>query len=63
MRRVCFQLQVKPDPDRLSTRNGTAAVWPRHARARWPTPVAAATTRIFLRADGLLIGYLRDPVD
>ncbi len=56
--RVCFQLQVKPDrieEYRLRHR----AVWPEmlHALARsgWHN------YSLFLRADGLLIGYVETP--
>lgn len=52
--RVCFQLQVKPD--RLTEyRERHAAVWPEMLRA-----IAASGRRnysLFLRDDGLLIGY------
>lgn len=52
--RVCFQLQVKPD--RLAEyRRRHAAVWPDMLRA-----LAATGWRnysLFLRSDGLLIGY------
>ncbi|MET0956454.1 MAG: L-rhamnose mutarotase [Cryobacterium sp.] len=53
--RVCFQLQVKPECIPEYTRRH-AAVWPDMLRA-------LATTgwhnySLFLRADGLLIGYL-----
>jgi len=54
MQRVCFQLQVKPD--RLDEyRERHAAVWPSMLEA-----IAASGRRnysLFLRADGLLIGY------
>ena len=54
MTRVCFQLQV--DPTRLDEyRERHAAVWPRCS-----TAIAASGRRnysLFLRADGLLIGY------
>ena len=54
MRRVCFQLQVKPE--RLSEyRTRHAAVWPSMLEA-----IAASGRRnysLFLRDDGLLIGY------
>ena len=54
MQRVCFQLQVKPDriPDYID----------RH-RAVWPDVLAAISEAgrrnysLFLREDGLLIGY------
>ncbi|WP_394554094.1 L-rhamnose mutarotase [Agromyces sp. MMS24-JH15] len=52
--RVCFQLQV--DPTRLDEyRDRHAAVWPEMLRA-----IEASGRRnysLFLRADGLLIGY------
>ena len=52
--RVCFQLQV--DPERLAEyRERHAAVWPDMLRA-----IEASGRRnysLFLRADGLLIGY------
>ena len=54
MTRVCFQLQVKPD--RLDEyRERHAAVWPDMLRA-----IAASgrhSYSLFLREDGLLIGY------
>lgn len=54
MERVCFQLQVKPD--RLAEyRERHAAVWPSMLEA-----IAASGRRnysLFLREDGLLIGY------
>ena len=54
MERVCFQLQVKPD--RLAEyRERHAAVWPSMLEA-----IAASGRRnysLFLRPDGLLIGY------
>jgi L-rhamnose mutarotase len=54
MDRVCFQLQVRPD--RLDEyRERHAAVWPEMLRA-----LSAAGWRnysIFVRDDGLLIGY------
>jgi L-rhamnose mutarotase len=54
MERVCFQLQVKPDRlDEYVERH--RAVWPRMLRA-----IEAAGRRnysLFLREDGLLIGY------
>ena len=55
--RVCFQLQVKPD--RLDEyRERHAAVWPDMLRAiRRP---AGHNYSLFLRDDGLLIGYVRD---
>ncbi|MBK0868834.1 MULTISPECIES: L-rhamnose mutarotase [unclassified Saccharopolyspora] len=54
MPRVCFQLRV--DPDRLDEyRRRHAAVWPEMLRA-----IEASGRRnysLFLRPDGLLIGY------
>ena len=56
--RVCFQLQVKPD--RL------AEYKERHARV-WPDMLAALTQHgwhnysLFVRDDGLLIGYFETP--
>jgi L-rhamnose mutarotase len=54
MQRVCFQLQV--DPERLDEyRTRHAAVWPQMLRA-----IEASGRRnysLFLRADGLVIGY------
>ena len=54
MERVCFQLQIKPD--RLAEyRERHAAVWPSMLEA-----IAASGRRnysLFLRPDGLLIGY------
>lgn len=54
MNRVCFQLQVRPE--RLSEyRERHAAVWPSMLEA-----IAASGRRnysLFLREDGLLIGY------
>ena len=54
MERICFQLQVKPE--RLSEyRTRHAAVWPSMLEA-----IAASGRRnysLFLRDDGLLIGY------
>lgn len=58
MQRVCFQLQVRTD--RLE------AYRERHA-AVWPEMLAALKTTgwhnysLFLRADGLLIGYFETP--
>ena len=54
MQRVCFQLQVDPDPARR-VRERHAAVWPACSAA-----IAASGRRnysLFLRPDGLLIGY------
>lgn len=58
MRRVCFQLQVKPD--RL------AEYRERHTQV-WPAMLAALAETgwhnysLFVRADGLLIGYFETP--
>ena len=58
MRRVCFQLQVKPD--RIEEYVG------RH-QAVWPDMLAALAATgwhnysLFLRPDGLLIGYFETP--
>jgi L-rhamnose mutarotase len=58
MERVCFQLQVKPDRiDEYTARH--AAVWPDMLGA-----LAATGWRnysLFLRPDGLLIGYFETP--
>jgi L-rhamnose mutarotase len=55
VRRICFTLQVRPD--RLEEyRERHAAVWPEMLQA-----LAATGWRdysLFLRADGLLVGYL-----
>lgn len=58
MQRVCFQLQVNPDRiDDYRTRH--AAVWPEMlealARTGWHN------YSLFLRRDGLLIGYFETP--
>lgn len=54
-RRVCFQLQVKPD--RIADyRAAHAAVWPEMLRALSAT--GWTNYSLFLREDGLLIGYL-----
>ncbi len=58
MQRVCFQLQVKPERlDEYVARH--AAVWPEMlaalARTGW------TNYSLFLRDDGLLIGYLETP--
>jgi L-rhamnose mutarotase len=58
MQRVCFQLQVKPDRlDEYKTRH--AAVWPEMLRALAAT--GWHNYSLFLREDGLLIGYLETP--
>jgi L-rhamnose mutarotase len=54
MRRVCFQLQVKPDRIEEYTRRH-AAVWPDMLRALHET--GWNNYSLFLRQDGLLIGY------
>jgi L-rhamnose mutarotase len=58
MQRVCFQLQVKPErSDQYKARH--AAVWPDMLRA-----LAASgwhNYSLFLRDDGLLIGYVETP--
>jgi len=53
--RVCFQLQVKPELIPEYTRRH-AAVWPDMLRALADT--GWHNYSLFLRADGLLIGYL-----
>jgi L-rhamnose mutarotase len=56
--RVCFQLQVKPE--RLAEyRERHAAVWPEMLRALADT--GWHNYSLFLRDDGLLIGYLETP--
>jgi L-rhamnose mutarotase len=56
--RVCFQLQVKPDRiDEYRVRH--AAVWPDMLRALADT--GWHNYSLFLRPDGLLIGYLETP--
>ena len=63
MRRVCFTLQVKPD--RLDEyRRRHAHVWPDMLAALRDTQGQQAGTTtpssfLFLRDDGLLVGYLR----
>ncbi|MFJ6281219.1 L-rhamnose mutarotase [Arthrobacter subterraneus] len=55
MERVCFQLQVKPD--RLQEyKERHAAVWPEMLRALKDT--GWNNYSLFLRPDGLLIGYV-----
>lgn len=55
VQRVCFQLQVKPD--RLSEYTERhAAVWPEMLRALEAT--GWRNYSLFVRPDGLLIGYL-----
>src|SRR5262245_37983653 len=56
--RVCFQLQVKPD--RIAEyRSRHAAVWPDMLRALADT--GWHNYSLFLRPDGLLIGYFETP--
>lgn len=55
MQRVCFQLQVKPDRINEYTRRH-AAVWPEMLTALRDT--GWTNYSLFLRDDGLLIGYL-----
>lgn len=60
MPRVCFQLQVKPE--RIAEyREAHAAVWPEMLQA-----IADSGRRnysLFMREDGLLIGYYETPDD
>jgi L-rhamnose mutarotase len=58
MTRVCFQLQVKPELIPEYTRRH-AAIWPDMARALKDT--GWNNYSLFLRADGLLIGYFETP--
>jgi len=56
--RVCFQLQVKPG--RISEyRSRHAAIWPDMAQALHET--GWHNYSLFLRPDGLLIGYFETP--
>jgi L-rhamnose mutarotase len=58
MMRVCFQLQVRPD--RMAEyRERHAAVWPDMLRALAET--GWHNYSLFLREDGLLIGYFETP--
>ncbi|UDY23272.1 L-rhamnose mutarotase [Nocardioides sp. Kera G14] len=58
MTRVCFQLQVRPDRiDEYRRRH--AAVWPEMLQALHET--GWHNYSLFLRPDGLLIGYLETP--
>lgn len=58
MQRVCFQLQVKADRiDEYVERH--AAVWPDMLRALHET--GWHNYSLFLREDGLLIGYVETP--
>jgi L-rhamnose mutarotase len=54
MQRVCFQLQVKPDR-LVEYRARHAAVWPEMLRAIEAS--GRSNYSLFLRDDGLLIGY------
>jgi L-rhamnose mutarotase len=59
MKRVCFQLQVRPDRlDEYRARH--AAVWPEMLRALHDT--GWHNYSLHLRPDGLLIGYFETPV-
>ena len=56
--RVCFQLQVRPE--RIAEyRDRHAEVWPEMLQALKDT--GWSNYSLFLRADGLLIGYLETP--
>jgi L-rhamnose mutarotase len=58
MQRVCFQLQVRPDRiDEYRKRH--ASVWPDMLAALHET--GWHNYSLFLRADGLLIGYFETP--
>lgn len=58
MQRVCFQLQLKPDRlEEYKARH--RSVWPGMLRALQET--GWHNYSLFLRADGLLIGYLETP--
>jgi L-rhamnose mutarotase len=58
MQRVCFQLQV--DPSRLTEyRERHATVWPDMLQALAST--GWHNYSLFLRADGMLIGYFETP--
>ena len=58
MHRVCFQLQVRPD--RLEEyKQRHRAVWPEMLRALQAT--GWHNYSLFLRPDGLLIGYVETP--
>ena len=58
MQRVCFQLQVKPDRlDEYKERH--RAVWPEMLEALQET--GWHNYSLFLREDGLLIGYFETP--
>jgi L-rhamnose mutarotase len=58
MQRACFQLQIKPD--RIAEyRSRHAAVWPEMLAALKAS--GWNNYSLFLRADGLLIGYVETP--
>ena len=58
MRRICFSLQVKPERiDEYRARH--AAVWPEMLQALAET--GWQNYSLFLRQDGLLIGYFETP--
>ena len=58
MHRVCFTLQVRPDRmEEYAERH--AAVWPEMLRALHDT--GWTNYSLFLREDGLLVGYLETP--
>ena len=58
MQRICFTLQVRPD--RLAEyRARHAAVWPEMREALHAT--GWTNYSLFLRPDGLLVGYLETP--
>ena len=58
MQRVCFQLQVKPDRiEEYAARH--AGVWPEMLEALAET--GWRNYSLFLRDDGLLIGYVESP--
>ncbi len=58
MQRVCFQLQVKPDRVE-SYKQRHRAVWPEMLRALDST--GWHNYSLFLREDGLLVGYFETP--
>jgi L-rhamnose mutarotase len=58
MKRYCFQLQVKPDRIEEYTR-AHQAVWPEMAQALADS--GWHNYSLFLRQDGLLIGYVESP--
>jgi L-rhamnose mutarotase len=58
MPRYCFQLQVKPDKI-AEYRERHASVWPAMLRALAET--GWHNYSLFLRSDGLLIGYVESP--